>query len=140
MDVSGIEDEYRLSADKPRLLYVKQPAADVEPQLARFLAGIEADASVSYRHACYFADLCEEVGRHLYVPAPRVSFARLDTGSETTSAPLPAASPGTRDRRSRQRVLMSRERVRHDSRRAPCVAARLMSGAGLRCTRCGRGD
>src|SRR5262245_17768788 len=33
MDVSGLEDEYRLWQDKPRLIYIKQPAPEREPQL-----------------------------------------------------------------------------------------------------------
>jgi hypothetical protein len=33
-EVSGLEDEYRLSAGLPRLVYVKSPAPDREPRLA----------------------------------------------------------------------------------------------------------
>src|SRR5215472_5595921 len=36
MAVSGLEDEYRLSADKPRLIYVKE-TAQREPRLTSFL-------------------------------------------------------------------------------------------------------
>src|ERR1700742_4504299 len=32
---SGLEDEYRLSAGLPRLIYVKEPAPDREPRLAQ---------------------------------------------------------------------------------------------------------
>src|SRR3954453_19083962 len=49
MQVSGLEDEFELSRGLPRLLYVKEPAPDREPRLTAMLAGIEADASVSYR-------------------------------------------------------------------------------------------
>jgi predicted ATPase len=48
MEISGLEDEYRLSASKPRLIYpkhVRQP----EPRLASFLKTIQADGVVSYR-------------------------------------------------------------------------------------------
>jgi predicted ATPase len=47
--VSGLEDEYELSASLPRLLYVKEPAADREAGLARLLARFEAEGRVSYR-------------------------------------------------------------------------------------------
>ncbi len=50
MEISGLEDEFRLSQAFPRLLYVKAPAPDREPRLAEMLAGIEAEGSVSYRH------------------------------------------------------------------------------------------
>jgi predicted ATPase len=49
MEISGLEDEFRLSKAYPRLLYVKEPAPDREPRLAEMLAGIEAEGSVSYR-------------------------------------------------------------------------------------------
>ena len=37
MTVSGIEDEFLRSEGLPRLLYVKQPAPDMEPDLRRML-------------------------------------------------------------------------------------------------------
>ena len=50
MEISGLQDEFELSRALPRLLYVKGPAPDREPQLAELLARIQAEASVSYRH------------------------------------------------------------------------------------------
>src|SRR6266576_2237066 len=49
MEISGLEDEYRLAAGKPMLLYLKRPAPDQEPRLAEFLDGIRAAGTVSYR-------------------------------------------------------------------------------------------
>ena len=37
MTISGLEDEFRLAAGMPRLLYVKRPAPDMEPGLRRML-------------------------------------------------------------------------------------------------------
>ena len=37
MDVSGLEDEFRLSRSIPRLLYVKGPAPDREPRLTAMI-------------------------------------------------------------------------------------------------------
>ena len=54
--VSGLEDEYRLSAALPRLVYVKSPAPDREPRLAEMLAGIGDEGGVSYQR---FADPAE---------------------------------------------------------------------------------
>src|SRR5215813_14814407 len=37
MTISGLEDEYQLSADKPRLIYLKTPAPEREPALQGLL-------------------------------------------------------------------------------------------------------
>src|SRR5215472_17541650 len=49
MDTSGLEDEYRLAAGKPMLLYLKRPAPDQEPRLAAMIDSIRAAGTVSYR-------------------------------------------------------------------------------------------
>jgi tetratricopeptide (TPR) repeat protein len=49
MDVSGLEEEFELSASRPRLLYVKTPAPDRDARLDRLIARVEADARVSYK-------------------------------------------------------------------------------------------
>jgi predicted ATPase len=48
--VSGLEDEYELSAGLPRLIYVKGPAPDREPRLAQLLDRIRDEGGVSYQH------------------------------------------------------------------------------------------
>jgi predicted ATPase len=49
MEVSGLEDEYRLSAGMPRLIYTKK-ASRREPRLSSFLKMIQAEGVISYRH------------------------------------------------------------------------------------------
>src|SRR6266581_2211843 len=49
MEISGLEDEYRLAAGKPMLLYLKRPAPGLEPRLAAMIEGIRAAGTVSYR-------------------------------------------------------------------------------------------
>src|SRR6516165_9607253 len=49
MDISGLEDEYRLAGGKPMLLYLKRPAPDQEPRLAAMIDGIRDAGTVSYR-------------------------------------------------------------------------------------------
>jgi predicted ATPase/class 3 adenylate cyclase len=49
MDISGLEDEFRLAAGKPMLLYLKRPAPDQEPRLAAMIDAIRAAGTVSYR-------------------------------------------------------------------------------------------
>ena len=49
MDISGLEDEYRLAAGKPMLLYLKRPAPDREPRLTEMIDSIRAAGTVLYR-------------------------------------------------------------------------------------------
>jgi predicted ATPase len=49
MDISGLEDEYRLAAGKPMLLYLKRPAPDTEPRMKEFLDRIRDAGTLSYR-------------------------------------------------------------------------------------------
>jgi hypothetical protein len=49
MEISGLEDEYRLAAGKPMLLYLKRPAPELEPRLAAMIDGIRAAGAMSYR-------------------------------------------------------------------------------------------
>jgi predicted ATPase len=55
-EISGLEDEYRLSAGLPRLIYVKSPAPQREPRLTEMLARIGDDGTVSYQR---FSDAAE---------------------------------------------------------------------------------
>jgi predicted ATPase/class 3 adenylate cyclase len=49
MEISGLEDEFRLAAGKPMLLYLKRPAPELEPRLAAMIDGIRTAGTVSYR-------------------------------------------------------------------------------------------
>ena len=49
MDISGLEDEFRLSGSLPRLLYVKSPAPDREPGLTTLIEELQSDGTESYR-------------------------------------------------------------------------------------------
>src|SRR6266576_2877909 len=51
MEISGLEDEYRLAAaaGKPMLLYLKRPASAQEPRLAAMIDAIRAAGAASYR-------------------------------------------------------------------------------------------
>jgi len=48
-EVSGLEDEYGLSGDRPKLIYLKTPAPNREPRLSELIARIRRDDRVSYR-------------------------------------------------------------------------------------------
>jgi class 3 adenylate cyclase len=49
MEISGLEDEFRLAAGKPMLLYLKRPAPGQEPRLAAMIEHIRAAGTASYR-------------------------------------------------------------------------------------------
>src|SRR5438552_882165 len=49
MEISGLEDEFRLAAGKPMLLYLKRPAPDQEPRMRTFIDDIRAAGTASYR-------------------------------------------------------------------------------------------
>src|SRR5580693_881917 len=55
--VSGLEDEYLLSAGLPRLIYVKSPAPERQPRLEQMLARIEGDGDITYQHFSEPAEL-----------------------------------------------------------------------------------
>lgn len=60
MELSGLEDEYLLAAEKPKLIYIKNPVSERESGLNKLLARIKNDDRVSYK---YFSS-AEEL-RHL---------------------------------------------------------------------------
>ncbi len=48
MAISGLEDEYQLAGDKPRLIYLKAPAHEREPGLQTLLDRIRSEEVASY--------------------------------------------------------------------------------------------
>ena len=82
MDISGLEDEFRLSDGMPRLLYLKSPAPEQESRLAAMIADLQSAGADSYRS---FRGT-RELGRLV-----RDDLALLL--SERFSTPVPAAAP-----------------------------------------------
>ena len=92
-EVSGLEDEYLLSAGLPRLVYVKSPAPDREPRLAVLLARIRDEGGVSYQHFADPAELQRLVGNDLAVLlSERFEMSRPGDGA-AGDAPLAGALP-----------------------------------------------
>jgi predicted ATPase len=48
-EISGLEDEFRLSVGMPKLIYVKSPAPRREPRLEEMLESIREDGGISYK-------------------------------------------------------------------------------------------
>ena len=83
-EVSGLEDEYLLSGDKPKLIYMKA-AAERQPRRTEMLARVEADDRASYKRFDNADDLAELLADDMAVLLTE-RFAR----------PVPAAAPGRR--------------------------------------------
>jgi predicted ATPase len=79
--VSGLEDEYRLSRDMPRLLYLKKPA-EREPRLEELIDRIRADDSASYKSFETPDELAEMIERDLIVLLTE-RFAEPNTAQAT---------------------------------------------------------
>jgi len=88
MDVSGLEEELRLSAGMPRLLYVKVPAPDREPRLAGLLAQVREEAS--YRRFRTAGELGRLVRDDL---AALLSERFVSAGQPAPAAPRRPAGP-----------------------------------------------
>src|SRR5215472_6855533 len=91
MEISGLEDEYRLAAGKPMLLYLKRPAPELEPRLAAMLDGIRAAGTVSYRTFATPRELERLLAEDLAVLLSE-SFAGSTTRAGVASVSL--AGPG----------------------------------------------
>lgn len=65
MDISGLEDEYRLAGDLAKLIYFKAPAPDQEPRLNDLIAQIRDDGDVSYKYFSSAEELRELVANDL---------------------------------------------------------------------------
>src|SRR5215813_8112885 len=65
MQVSGLEDEYQLAGDKPRLIYLKTPAPEREPRLQALLDRIRTEETASYQKFATPDDLRERLANDL---------------------------------------------------------------------------
>src|SRR5690242_8590726 len=91
--ISGLEDEYRLSAGLPRLIYEKSPAPERDPQLAQMLARIKDEGGLSYQHFSDPAELQQLVENDLAVLlSERFEMTRPGQGA-ADEAPLAGAVP-----------------------------------------------
>lgn len=92
-DVSGLEDEYQLAGNKPKLIYFKAPAPEREPRLAALLDRIRSDDHVSYKSFRTVAELRGLVANDLALLLTE-RFARpeaADKPKEPAAAPPPSA-------------------------------------------------
>ena len=91
MEISGLEDEFRLAAGKPMLLYLKRPAPDLEPRLAAMIDTICAAGTVSYRTFATAREL-----EHLLADDLAVLLSESFAGAAVSAEASPAG-PGEAD-------------------------------------------
>ncbi|HWH99660.1 MAG TPA: DUF4062 domain-containing protein, partial [Propionibacteriaceae bacterium] len=96
-EVSGLEDEYRLSGDRPKLIYLKTPAPKRQPPLAELIARIQRDDDVSYRPFGTADELRTLVADDLAVLLTERFAASVEAAVEPRSRPIaPLPRPATR--------------------------------------------
>lgn len=83
MDISGLEDEWILAANHPKLVYIKEPVNDREPRLVELLDRIREDGSTSYRS---FRD-SDELRELLQDDLAVMLSERFESVEETASSP-----------------------------------------------------
>jgi predicted ATPase len=87
--VSGLEDEYHLSAGMPRLVYVRKAISPREPELERLLGLVRAADDVSYRSFTTAEELADLVRDDLALLMSERFLRRSRTSDEGEAAPLP---------------------------------------------------
>lgn len=106
MDISGLEDEFRLSGERPKLVYVLDPAPGRDERLARMLEEVADDPRVRLRlyadadelGRLVSADLADLLAESFRFPSPRVpesAPSRATQAPGDTAGPLPLPLPAT---------------------------------------------
>lgn len=111
MEVSGIEDEYNLSSGKKRLIYVKQPESERDPELERLLQRIRDESTITYVPFSTpeeLADLVRNDLAHLLSESFLLDIARSNVVD--AREPAPAYLDALRSEMD-ARVLIRRDRL-----------------------------
>jgi predicted ATPase len=114
--MSGLEDEYRLAGERPKLIYVKIPAPEREPRLAELLNGIRGDDTASYKPFATAAELQDLIENDLALLLTERFEATQPPGVQATAAPrasLPLPPTRLIDR-GRERELIAGLLLRPD--------------------------
>lgn len=107
-EISGLEDEYRLSGSIPSLIYIKEPAPGREPRLDELLAAIRDDDRTSYKSF----RTPDELAALVLGDVATLLAERFDAASARAAADVPAReAPGIP---APYTALIGRERERAD--------------------------
>ncbi len=121
MDISGLEDEYRLSGQRPKLIYIKEPSPHREPRLTTLLDRIQNEDMVSYKPFADAAELQELIENDLaLLLTERFEAAHRDNVAISAGASRPATNLpvpptpliGREEETAEVRELVLREDVR----------------------------
>src|SRR5215471_1766175 len=96
MTISGLEDELRLAAGMPRLLYVKVPAPGMEPGLSRMLEAIRAEGTTAYKRFSDAGELRELIASDLAMTLAE-RFGGPDRAARWPAIPSPVSALVGRD-------------------------------------------
>src|SRR5215471_9441298 len=96
MTISGLEDELRLAAGMPRLLYVKVPAPGMEPGLSRMLEAIRAEGTTAYKRFSDAGELRELIASDLAMTLAE-RFGGPDRAAGWPAIPSPVSALVGRD-------------------------------------------
>jgi hypothetical protein len=91
-ELSGLEDEYRLSGDRPKLIYIKAPATKRQSRLTEMIARIQQD-NVSYRPFGTADELRTLVADDLAVLLTERFAAAAEAPETPVGPPRPAPVP-----------------------------------------------
>jgi predicted ATPase len=108
MDISGLEDEFRLSSSIPRLLYVKEPAPEREPRLTAMIAELQSEGADSYRPFRTPRELARLVRNDLALLLSE-RFTSTDRVIADSGAPTSPERPGSRSLPLTSTSLIGRE-------------------------------
>ncbi|WP_213816311.1 DUF4062 domain-containing protein [Glaciihabitans sp. dw_435] len=86
--VSGLEDEYNLAPELPKLIYIKEPSQAREPRLTELLNRIRADDTASFK---YFST-ADELAQLMEADLATLLAERFDQ-SRRSPTPVPADRP-----------------------------------------------
>src|SRR5215467_2065865 len=114
MQVSGLEDEYQLAGDKPRLIYLKTPAPAREPGLQGLLNRIRSEEVASYQKFSTPQELAERIANDLAQLLTERFERTPTTSTDARLAPLPLLRSRLIDREqelARALALLQREDV-----------------------------
>jgi predicted ATPase len=114
MQISGLEDEYQLATDKPKLIYLKAPAQAREPALQALLDRIRSEAVASYQKFATPEELRERIANDLALLLTERFTTRPETaaGARLARLPLPRSRLIDREEELAQaQALLQREDV-----------------------------
>src|SRR6266496_3457099 len=114
MQISGLEDEYQLATDKPKLIYLKAPAQGREPALQALLDRIRSKAVASYQKFATPEELRERIANDLALLLTERFTSPTEKPVPARLTPLPVPRSRLIDReqeRAQAQALLQREDV-----------------------------